>query len=113
MLKSMTGFGRGEYEDEQFSVTIEMKTVNHRYNEVAIRLPRFLNPVEDRIRKTILKSVNRGRIDVFINASYTNTENVSIKVDKALDALNPPTELSVIEASEPPAIIISALFQRM
>ena len=40
MLKSMTGFGRGEYEDEQFSVTIEMKTVNHRYNEVAIRLPR-------------------------------------------------------------------------
>ena len=82
MLKSMTGFGRGEYEDEQFSVTIEMKTVNHRYNEVAIRLPRFLNPVEDRIRKTILKSVNRGRIDVFINASYTNTENVSIKVDK-------------------------------
>ena len=80
----MTGFGRGEYEDEQFSVTIEMKTVNHRYNEVAIRLPRFLNPVEDRIRKTILKSVNRGRIDVFINASYTNTENVSIKVDKAL-----------------------------
>ena len=84
MLKSMTGFGRGEYEDEQFSVTIEMKTVNHRYNEVAIRLPRFLNPVEDRIRKTILKSVNRGRIDVFINASYTNTENVSIKVDKAL-----------------------------
>ena len=84
MLKSMTGFGRGEYEDEQFSVTIEMKTVNHLYNEVAIRLPRFLNPVEDRIRKTILKSVNRGRIDVFINASYTNTENVSIKVDKAL-----------------------------
>jgi len=84
LLKSMTGFGRGEYEDEQFSVTIEMKTVNHRYNEVAIRLPRFLNPVEDRIRKTILKSVNRGRIDVFINASYTNTENVSIKVDKAL-----------------------------
>ena len=38
MLKSMTGFGRGEYEDEKFSATVEMKTVNHRYNEVAIRL---------------------------------------------------------------------------
>lgn len=84
MLKSMTGFGRGEYEDAQFSVTIEMKTVNHRYNEVAIRLPRFLNPVEDRIRKTILKSISRGRIDVFINADYTNTENVTVKVNKAL-----------------------------
>ena len=53
MLKSMTGFGRGEYEDANFSITVEMKTVNHRYNEVAIRLPRFLNPLEDRIRKTI------------------------------------------------------------
>ena len=55
MLKSMTGFGRGQYEDENFSVTVEMKTVNHRYNEVAIRLPRFLNPLEDKIRKTICK----------------------------------------------------------
>ena len=61
MLKSMTGFGRGEFEDANFSITVEMKTVNHRYNEVAIRLPRFLNPLEDRIRKTILKTVSRGR----------------------------------------------------
>ncbi len=86
MLKSMTGFGRGEYEDENFSVTVEMKTVNHRYNEVAIRLPRFLNPLEDKIRKTILKTVNRGRIDVFINADYTSSENCTLKVDKNLAA---------------------------
>ena len=86
MLKSMTGFGRGQYEDENFSVTVEMKTVNHRYNEVAIRLPRFLNPLEDKIRKTILKTVNRGRIDVFINADYTTSENCTLKVDKNLAA---------------------------
>ena len=86
MLKSRTGFGRGQYEDENFSVTVEMKTVNHRYNEVAIRLPRFLNPLEDKIRKTILKTVNRGRIDVFINADYTSSENCTLKVDKNLAA---------------------------
>ena len=86
MLKSMTGFGRGEYEDADFSITVEMKTVNHRYNEVAIRLPRFLNPLEDRIRKTILKTVSRGRIDVFINADYTTSDNCSLKVDKNLAA---------------------------
>ena len=86
MLKSMTGFGRGQYEDENFSVTVEMKTVNHRYNEVAIRLPRFLNPLEDKIRKTILKTVNRGRIDVFINSDYTSSENCTLKVDKNLAA---------------------------
>ena len=49
MVKSMTGFGRGCYEEENFSVTIEIKTVNHRYNETAIRLPHFLNPLEDKI----------------------------------------------------------------
>ena len=86
MLKSMTGFGRGEYEDANFSVTVEMKTVNHRYNEVAIRLPRFLNPLEDKIRKTILKTVSRGRIDVFINADYTSSESCTLKVDKNLAA---------------------------
>lgn len=84
MLKSMTGFGRGEYEDGEFSITIEMKTVNHRYNEVAIRLPRFLNPLEDKIRKTILKTVNRGRIDVFINAEYKASENSTLVVDPAM-----------------------------
>ena len=41
MIKSMTGFGRGSYEEENFSVTIEIKTVNHRYNEMAIRLRIF------------------------------------------------------------------------
>lgn len=86
MLKSMTGFGRGEYEDADFSVTVEMKTVNHRYNEVAIRLPRFLNPLEDKIRKTILKTVSRGRIDVFVTADYTTSGNCTLKVDKNLAA---------------------------
>ena len=84
MLKSMTGFGRGEYSDETFSFVIEMKTVNHRYNEVAIRSPRFLNALEDKIRKTILKTVSRGRVDVFITADYSNSENCLVKVDKGL-----------------------------
>lgn len=84
MIKSMTGFGRGSYEEENFSVTIEIKTVNHRYSEVAIRLPHFLNPLEDKIRKTILASVNRGRIDVFISADYSSEDAVRIKVDSGL-----------------------------
>ncbi len=84
VLKSMTGFGRGSFKDDEFSVTVEMKTVNYRYNDVAIHLPRFLNPLEDRIRKKILASVNRGRIDVFINADYSASENTTLKVDKNL-----------------------------
>lgn len=84
MLKSMTGFGRGQYEDDKFSVTVEIRSVNHRYNEVSVRVPRFLNSVEDRIRKMILKSINRGRIDVFVTANYAVGENSTLTVDKNL-----------------------------
>lgn len=98
MLKSMTGFGRGEYEDANFSITVEMKAVNHRYNEVSIRLPRFMNPVEDRIRKTILKTISRGRIDVFINADYTTSDNATLKVDKNLAAAYHKALLDIAEA---------------
>lgn len=86
MVKSMTGFGRGSYEEDSFSVTIEIKSVNHRYNETAIRLPHFLNPLEDKIRKTILASVARGRIDVFVTARYTNQDAVTVSVDRPLVA---------------------------
>ena len=84
MLKSMTGFGRGAYEEENFSVVVEIKTVNHRYTETAVRLPHFLNPLEDKIRKTILASVARGRIDVFVTASYTSGDALQVMVDKPL-----------------------------
>lgn len=98
MVKSMTGFGRGEYEDDNFSITVEMKAVNHRYNEVSIRLPRFMNPVEDRIRKIILKTISRGRVDVFINADYTTSDNATLKVDKKLAAAYHQALLDIAEA---------------
>ena len=84
MVKSMTGFGRGSFEEENFSVTVEIKSVNHRYNEIAIRLPHFLNPLEDKIRKTILASISRGRVDVFVTARYTAMGAVNVSVDKPL-----------------------------
>ena len=84
MVKSMTGYGRGEYQDESFSFVFELKTVNHRYAEVAIRLPRFLNPLESRLRQAVLSRIARGHVDVFITASYTATEGRSIKIDKGL-----------------------------
>lgn len=82
MLKSMTGFGRAEYEDENLSFKIEIKSVNHRYSEVSIRLPKILNAIEDKIKKLILNKLSRGRIDVFITARYDSDENKEITVDK-------------------------------
>lgn len=84
MIQSMTGYGRGTCDLEDFSFQIEIKTVNHRYAELALRLPRFLNPVENRIRKQILDRISRGHADVFITAEYTGTEGRQVKVDKGL-----------------------------
>lgn len=84
MVQSMTGYGRGAWEEKDFSFQIEIKTVNHRYAELALRLPRFLNPVENRIRKQLLGTISRGHADVFVTAVYTGTEGRQVKVDKGL-----------------------------
>lgn len=84
MLKSMTGFGRGEFDSDNFSIKVEIKSVNSRYSEVNVKLPRFLYPLEERIRKQILNSVNRGKVDVFITADYQVGDNITLKVDKQL-----------------------------
>ncbi len=84
MLKSMTGFGRGEYDSENFSIKVEIKSVNSRYIDLTVKLPRFLNPLEERIRKEITKGINRGKVDVFITAAYEMGANCTLKVDNAL-----------------------------
>lgn len=84
MVQSMTGYGRGSVVENDFTFLIEIKTVNHRYTELNLRLPRFLNPVENRIRKLLLGNIQRGHVDVFINASYTGTEGRKVTIDKGL-----------------------------
>jgi len=66
MIRSMTGFGRGKSENDGKSFTIEIKSVNHRYFETNIRMPRMLISFEDKIRKIIGEKVKRGKLDVFV-----------------------------------------------
>ena len=84
MLKSMTGFGRGEYSDKEHSFTVELKAVNHRYNDVVIRMPRLLNVLEDKIRRTILNKLSRGRVDVFITMEDYTADKANLQLDKQL-----------------------------
>lgn len=67
MLKSMTGFGRASFENENKSYTIEVKSVNHRYLDINIRMPRVLLTLEERIRKVLKERINRGKVDVFVS----------------------------------------------
>lgn len=67
MIRSMTGYGHYKYQDEQIHMDVEIKTVNHRYCDVYIRMPRQLSCFEDKIRSLITSRVSRGKVDVFLN----------------------------------------------
>lgn len=84
MLKSMTGYGRGEAPGRHRKFTVELKAVNHRYSEIVIRLPRHLVVLEDRMRRRIQSYVSRGRVDVFLTIEEGEDCPRAVKVDKAL-----------------------------
>ena len=86
MIKSMTGFGRCEIQKESRKFTVELKSVNHRYLDVNIRMPKKLNFFETAIR-TLLKSyANRRKIDIFITYEDISQAQVSVKYNAALAA---------------------------
>jgi uncharacterized protein (TIGR00255 family) len=81
MVISMTGFGRSRAESETFSVNVEVKTVNHRFCEINIRMPRQLLKLEDKIKKKINQQMRRGRAEVFITIEGEGTVTRKVRVD--------------------------------
>ena len=71
MIKSMTGFGRGEAGDETRKIVVEIKSVNHRYLDLNVKLPRKLNAFEVEIRNFIKSRIVRGKVDVYITLEET------------------------------------------
>lgn len=84
MIKSMTGFGRGKYENEGTTYTVEIKSVNHKYSDINVRLPRFLNSVEDKIRKRVAEVISRGKIDIFVSFENYSNKGTTIRINKDL-----------------------------
>ena len=84
MIKSMTGFGRGEYADENRKFTVEIKSVNHRYLDVNIKMPKKLNFFESSIRTLLKEYTQRGKIDIYITYEDFTEANYAIKYNKAL-----------------------------
>ncbi len=81
MIKSMTGFGRGEFNDDLYSFKIEIKAVNHRYNDISIKMPKHISYLEEKIKKLIKGQISRGKVDVYINLEYIQESSVDVKVD--------------------------------
>ncbi len=85
-VRSMTGYGRGEFTAEDRKFTVEMRSVNHRYNDITVKLPRFLISLEDRIKKKTAENVFRGKTDIYISFETLSSEDVEVKLDEALAA---------------------------
>ncbi|MEG6615230.1 YicC/YloC family endoribonuclease [Peptococcaceae bacterium 1198_IL3148] len=84
MLKSMTGYGRGEADACGRKFTVELKSVNHRFSEVVVRVPRVMSSLEDRVKRLIQQRIGRGRVDGFISVEETEQKLQQVKVDKTL-----------------------------
>ena len=86
-MKSMTGYGRAKLQKESREYIVEIKSVNHKYLDMNIKLPRNLFCMEDRVRKSISNKISRGKIDVFITYINNGIEGKNILINKDIARL--------------------------
>ena len=81
MLRSMTGFGRGENNDGIRNFTVEMKSINHRYNDIIVKVPKHISYLEEKIKKEVKKHITRGRVEIYIGLEYVKDIEMEVKVN--------------------------------
>lgn len=81
-MKSMTGFGRGSVSENDFSVTVELKTVNNRFLDISLRLSNEMQSLESEIKRLISSRLSRGRVDV--NLQYERTEEINYELNRPM-----------------------------
>ena len=84
MAISMTGFGRGEFKNDNYHFLVECKTINHKYCDINVRLPRKISFLEDKIRNYVKNFVKRGRVDLYIKLDLIGSEDVNLNFDDKL-----------------------------
>ncbi len=84
MIRSMTGYGRGEATQNGRKITVEVRSVNNRYLDCGVKLPRAYIFAEDAIKTRVGKAISRGKVDVFINIVQTEGESVAVTVNELL-----------------------------
>ncbi len=84
MLRSMTGFGHCEYTENDITFTVEMKTVNHRYSDIFLRMPKQLSSFEDRVRSLVNSKIQRGKIDIYITYDNKSSQAQEVILDEKL-----------------------------
>ena len=83
-MQSMTGYGRGTASKDGREITVELKSVNHRYLDLGMRLPRHLAFLEDLFRKLLSETISRGHVDLFVNYRNTRSDARTVIIDESL-----------------------------
>ena len=81
MIKSMTGFGRGEYSDGKRNITAEIKTVNHRYSDISVKMPRRYSFAEEKIKAAAREKVKRGKAEISIMVENVTEDDMSVRLN--------------------------------
>ena len=84
MIKSMTGYGTAKGSSCGYEITVEIKSVNNRYLETSVRLPRSFMFAEDAIKECVAAHISRGKVDVFVNAGSSENDDILVKVNNPL-----------------------------
>ena len=84
MIRSMTGFGKAIIEKNSRKYQVEIKSVNHRYLDISVKIPRAISFLEEEVKREISKSVKRGKVDVFITFENNSLEGREIKINTDL-----------------------------
>ncbi len=83
MIKSMTGFGRAERIFDAMEVTVEIKSVNHRYFEFSSRVPRNCAFLDEKLKSFLKEKISRGKVEVYVTVNDSNNDAVEIEVDRS------------------------------
>ena len=84
MIKSMTGYGSAKGTVEGLQVTVELKSVNNRYLDASVRLPRSFLFAEDAVKSAVQKHISRGKVDVFVSVDTSDAGEMNVKINEAL-----------------------------
>lgn len=86
MLRSMTGFGRGENITDEYSIQIQIKSVNHRYSDISVRLPRSYGFLEDKIRRAAAEEISRGKAEISVSIDRRDGGDKAVTLNRSLAA---------------------------
>lgn len=84
MIKSMTGYGSAKGTAQELEITVELKSVNNRYLDTSVRMPRSFLFAEDAVKSAVQSHISRGKVDVYISVDSSGVEEMNVKVNEAL-----------------------------